>query len=65
MQQGRTPGAAARGDAPPLLRPHGLVHGRYAAAPAFDRTALMAASLGAAFGTGLLALIGLAARAAL
>ncbi|MFE1600741.1 hypothetical protein [Methylobacterium sp. ID0610] len=65
MQQGRTPGAAAREDAPPLLKRRGIRHGRYGAAPAFDGTALVAAALGPMVGTGLLALVGFAARAAL
>jgi hypothetical protein len=65
MQQGRTPGAAAHGTAPPLRRQRGLIHERYRAAAALDRTALLAAALGPLVGAGLLALIGLAARAAL
>ncbi|ACA16726.1 hypothetical protein M446_2266 [Methylobacterium sp. 4-46] len=64
MQQSWTPGAAARGAPPPLLRPHGTETKRYAAAPAFDRAALVAASLGPLLGAGLLALIALTARAA-
>lgn len=54
-----------RGDAPPLLGTRASGHQRYAAAPAFDRAALIAASLGPLLGAGLLALIALVARTAL
>ncbi|TNC11647.1 hypothetical protein FF100_18555 [Methylobacterium terricola] len=64
MEQGRTPGAAARMNAP-LLRQENHAHQRYLAAPGYHPGARVIAALGPALGTAIVAVVALGWRMSL
>ncbi|AWN45097.1 hypothetical protein DK419_01085 [Methylobacterium terrae] len=64
MRQGRTPGAAARTNAP-LLRQEKHAHQRYLAAPGYHPGALVIAAVGPALGAAIVAVVALGLRVAL